>query len=197
MAWPQHEESAYSSSLAAMPNHHNLHSWPGWRRPRPAQLDASQPGWGAAAAAAAAATEWYLIHSCSLPHDIYYFIFDLIRLLINHFPFIWYLYKRSLFQTFKYNIGTKPLMPKCFYHKTTFLDTHRHFRQAIEFSSKSPIVCGGLELTKIQKEQLKNKHVWIRSLCYVDLCWFRLVRNMHIYIYIYVGHNENTGTICF
>ena len=34
------------------------------------------------------------------------------------------------------------IMSKCFDHKTTFPDTHRHFRPAIEISRKFPIVCG-------------------------------------------------------
>ena len=45
-------------------------------------------------------------------------------------------------------------MSKCFGHKTVFLDTHRHFRPAIEISRIGPIFCGGLEL---KKSNLKNK----------------------------------------
>ena len=37
-------------------------------------------------------------------------------------------------------------MSQCIDHKTTFLDTHRHFRLAIEVSNRITIVCGGLEL---------------------------------------------------
>ena len=33
-----------------------------------------------------------------------------------------------------------------FDHKNTFLDTHKHFRPAIEISRRFPIVCKGLEL---------------------------------------------------
>ena len=40
-------------------------------------------------------------------------------------------------------------MSKCFDHKTTFADTHKHLGPAIEISRKIPIVCGGLELKKI------------------------------------------------
>ena len=39
-------------------------------------------------------------------------------------------------------------MIKLFNHKTTFLDTHKHFRLAIEVSKIFPIVCGALELEK-------------------------------------------------
>ena len=39
-------------------------------------------------------------------------------------------------------------MLKCFEHKTTFPDTHRHFRLANEISRNCPTVCGYLELTK-------------------------------------------------
>ena len=51
-------------------------------------------------------------------------------------------------------------MSKCFDHKTTFPDTHRHFCLAIEISRKFPIVCEGLEL---KQSSLKTKHAWIRS----------------------------------
>ena len=51
-------------------------------------------------------------------------------------------------------------MSKCFGHKTTFLDTHRLFRPAIEISRIFRIVCDGVEL---KKSNLKNKHAWIRS----------------------------------
>jgi len=37
-------------------------------------------------------------------------------------------------------------MSKCVDHKTTFLDTHRHFSPATEISRKFPIVCKGLKL---------------------------------------------------
>ena len=40
------------------------------------------------------------------------------------------------------------LMIKSFDHKTTFPDTHRHFRLAIEISQKCPIACRGLELKR-------------------------------------------------
>ena len=49
----------------------------------------------------------------------------------------------------KYDIGTKILMLKCFDHKTTFPDTHRHFRQTIQISRTVPIVLRGSR-TKIQ-----------------------------------------------
>ena len=52
-------------------------------------------------------------------------------------------------------------MLRCFDHTTTFPDTHGHFCPAIEIPRKFPIVCGGLELNKIN---LKNKPDWIRSL---------------------------------
>ena len=45
-------------------------------------------------------------------------------------------------------------MSKSFDHKTTFPDTHRRFRPAIEISMSIPIVCVDLELIK---SNLKNK----------------------------------------
>ena len=43
---------------------------------------------------------------------------------------------------FKHESETKNRMVKCFEHKTTFLDTHRHFRLATDYSRFVPIVCG-------------------------------------------------------
>ena len=44
---------------------------------------------------------WYLIHSCSLPCVICYFIFDLVCDFINYSTFI------QLFQEVKYDIGAE------------------------------------------------------------------------------------------
>ena len=96
---------------------------------------------------------WYLLHSCSLPYAIYLSIVDVICYCINHSIFILYFHRYLYFQSFKYDIGTTILMSKCFYRKTTFPDTHRHFRLAIEISKTFPIVCGGLEVKKSKKKQ--------------------------------------------
>ena len=55
------------------------------------------------------------------------------------------------------DIGTQIIMSKCFYHKRTFLNTHRRFRPAIEISRIFPIVCGGLEL---KQSNLKKQTCW-------------------------------------
>ena len=51
------------------------------------------------------------------------------------------------------------LMSKCFDLRTTFPDTYRHFRPAIDISRIFPIVCGALRATT-------NKHARIRSPCF-------------------------------
>ena len=66
----------------------------------------------------------------------------------------------TIYQNFKYNIGTKVKKSKRFEHKTTFLDTqtfppsHRHLQ---DFFHRLP---GGLEL---KKGKLKNKHAWFAA----------------------------------
>ena len=67
---------------------------------------------------------------------IYIYIYIEISNIYNH---IW-------LQSFKSNIGIIIIMSKCFDHRTTFPDTHRHFRPATEISRMFPIVCRGLEL---------------------------------------------------
>ena len=44
------------------------------------------------------------------------------------------------------------IMSKCFGHKTTFPDTHRHFRPAIDNSSKQTHRLRGLQLKKSSSE---------------------------------------------
>ena len=65
-----------------------------------------------------------------------------------------YTYIYIYFQSFKYDIGTKIIMSTCLDHTTTFPNTRRHFRLAIEIPRNVPILCGGLEL---KKEQLKKQ----------------------------------------
>ena len=54
------------------------------------------------------------------------------------------------------------LMSGCFDHKTTFPDTHRHFRPAIDISMKFPIACGG---QSSNNATFKQNDAWTRSLC--------------------------------
>ena len=44
-------------------------------------------------------------------------------------------------------------MSKCFDHKTTFPDTHRHFHLATEISRNCSIVCKGAELKNSNKRK--------------------------------------------
>ena len=71
-------------------------------------------------------------------------------------------------QSFALNIGTKDLMSKCVDHKTTFLDTHRHFRPATEISKKLPIVCGGLELKKSNVSEPGGCHDFVSISINID-----------------------------
>ena len=68
-------------------------------------------------------------------------------------------------------------MSKCVDYKTTFPDTHRHFRPATEISSEFPIVCGGLEL---KKNNFKNK-TCLDAQPMNDVFEFSNVENNHIY----------------
>ena len=58
-------------------------------------------------------------------------------------------------------------MSQCIDHKTTFLDTHRYFRPAIETSRRIPSFWG-LELKKTTLS--KTKDIWIRSQCNIRNC---------------------------
>ena len=89
----------------------------------------------------------YFIHGCSLPYVIHHFVFDQYVILLTN------LLLYHMFIAPKYQIRQ---MSKCFDQRTTFLDTHSHFRRAIEISRICPIVCGGLEL---KKRNLKNKNM--------------------------------------
>ena len=62
------------------------------------------------------------------------------------------------FQSFKDDMATKIIMLKCFDHKTTFLDTQRYFRPAIEIVLENSHRLRGF---RAQKEQLKK--VWLDS----------------------------------
>ena len=76
-------------------------------------------------------------------------------------------------------------MSKCFDHKTTFPDTHRHFRPAIEISRICPIVCRSLEL----KKSNYKKHVRVRSICNIVYCCSRFqicIIYVHLYIILYI-----------
>ena len=55
------------------------------------------------------------------------------------------------------------IMSKCFEHKTTFPETHRHIRPAIEIFRNVLIVCKGLEL---KNSNLKTTFAWMYSLCF-------------------------------
>ena len=44
--------------------------------------------------------------------------------------------------------GPLTSLSKCFDHKTTFPETPRHFRPAIEISRKAPTICEGLQLKR-------------------------------------------------
>ena len=75
---------------------------------------------------------------------------------------LFYCFTVLLFYCF---IGTKILISRCVDHKSTFPDTHRHFRLATEISRKLPIVCGalgGLELKK--RATWTTKYAWIRNI---------------------------------
>ena len=50
--------------------------------------------------------------------------------------------------------------------KSPYLDTHRHFRPAIEISRIFPIACGGLEL---KMSNLKNEHACVDSPCFLNV----------------------------
>ena len=60
---------------------------------------------------------------------------------MNVYIYIW-------FQKTQHDIGTIIQISKYFDHKTTFPDTPRHFRLAIEISRKIPSLCGSLEFKK-------------------------------------------------
>ena len=88
-----------------------------------------------------------------------------------HFIYIYvytYIYKKNniyiyiQLPSFRQNIGTKIQMSKCFDHKITFPDTHRHFCPAIEFSKMFPIVGRG---SRSPKEQLKKQSMLGYAAC--------------------------------
>ena len=139
--------------------------------PQPAWPAPPRTGQGSAAGAAAATVVFYS-QLCSpyaiyQPYVIYLFIFDLFCSCISHSIIMFeYLQVKS----FKYGIGTTVLMSKCFGHKASFADTHRHFRPAIKISRICP--CGGLEL---KKSNLKNKCLYSQYL----FCYFQ--QNMYLY----------------
>ena len=47
------------------------------------------------------------------------------------------------------------MMCLCVDYKTTFPDTHRHFRPAVEIARTVPVFCGGLELKKSNFQKVK------------------------------------------
>ena len=99
--------------------------------------------------------------SLGLCYILFYILFNI--LFIYHFTFALFICKCFQSHSFKQNMETKIAMSKFFVHKTTLLDTHRHFRLAIENAMEMYIVCRGDQVLNIS---FKKKHVRIRSLCF-------------------------------
>ena len=66
-------------------------------------------------------------------------------------------------------------MSRCFDHKTTFPDTHRHFRLAIEISRELPIVCRGQKLKKSNLENEKCLEVQLMNYIFERKKCFRKI----------------------
>ena len=81
---------------------------------------------------------------------MYFFIFTYIYIYLC----IVYMYIIYMDNSFQIEHWDQNSNVEVFDHKTTFPDTHRHFRPRIEISRNFPIVCGGLEL---KKNNLKSK----------------------------------------
>ena len=82
---------------------------------------------------------------------------------------------------FRQNIGTEFIMPTCFDHKTTFLDTHSKISLDSHIYASRAIV---RTRPKAPKSNLNKTNAWSNSLCNTIFFNYLTFPNMYIYAFI-------------